>query len=78
MKTNSLMSRKLLLAFGAAILALLDVGAIFYCDTARFSEGARCVRYTTASRVGQLMGRNLSCFNSAGKFKRDRLMGIFP
>lgn len=78
MKTNFLMSRKLLLAFGAAILDLVVVGAIFYCDTARFSEGTRCVRYTRASRVGQLMGRNLSCFNSAEEFKWDRSMGIFP
>ena len=46
MKTNSLLSRKVQLAFGCAILALLVVGAISYRDIVMSSESDRWVRHT--------------------------------
>jgi signal transduction histidine kinase len=46
MKTKSLLSRKVQLAFGSAILALLVVGAISYRGMAVSSESDRWVRHT--------------------------------
>lgn len=77
MKTKTRMSRNLQLALASAVFALLVVGAIFYGDTARFSQGARYVRSAKTSRVEQLMSRGLSSFNSAEEFKRDSSMRIF-
>src|SRR5580700_3898590 len=46
MKTNSLLNRKVLLAFGAAILALLVLGATSYRAIATSEESDRWVRHT--------------------------------
>jgi len=46
MKTKSLLSRRLQLAFGSAILALLVVGAISYRGMAESRESDRWVRHT--------------------------------
>jgi PAS domain S-box-containing protein len=46
MNTKSLSSRRLLLAFGSAILALLVVGAISYRGLVESRESARWVRHT--------------------------------
>jgi PAS domain S-box-containing protein len=46
MKTNSQLNRKVRLAFGSAILALLVVGAISYRGMAMSSESDRWVRHT--------------------------------
>src|SRR5580658_9124541 len=46
MKTNSLLNRKVQLAFGAALLALLVLGATSYRAIATSAESDRWVRHT--------------------------------
>ena len=78
LKTKTRMGGNLELAIFSPMLALLVVSAIFYCATARVNRGARYVRYTTASKVVQLMGPHLSCFNSGEELKQHKPMEVFP
>ena len=78
MYTKSPVNRKVQLAFGSVILALLGVSRISYRATVMSSESDQWVRHTTGCRVEQIIGRNFSCFFSSKDIKGVTPVRVFP